>query len=244
MSNQLLRPAHARSAWLSFALSVAAAQTVLGQVGHAPSSSPYRDLTTKYMVSATGGYSWGGGGKVGVGPGEGSVFGGRVDVHLAGPGTVQVGLNVGNLDRVLIDPTQGPEDRVLGTVKQSVAMAEVGLNLVLTGAKTWHGFAPYIGLALGLAIGADVPADSLSGYDFNVKFLADPQIGLRWHLTRHISVRFEARDVIWRLSYPDRFFNAPPGYPDDPVLDPQFNKNTQWTHNPMLLFSLGYAFGR
>lgn len=244
MSNRSRHAAPATTTLLYLALVVGVPGMARGQVGYEPTRSPYRDLTTKYMVSLTGGYSWGGGGKTGVGPGEGQVYGGRVDVHLAGPGTAQFGINVGNLDRVLIDPTQGPDDRVLGTVKQSVLMGEVGLNLVLTGEKSWHGFAPYIGLALGLAIGGSVPEDSLSGYEFNTKFLADPQIGLRWHMTRNISVRVEFRDVIWRLSYPERFFLAPPAYPDDPVLDPQFNKDTDWTHNPMLLFSVGYAFGR
>lgn len=244
MSNRSRHFAFASTTLLSLALVAGVPGTARGQVGYAPTRSPYRDLTTKYMVSLTGGYSWGGGGKTGVGPGEGQVYGGRVDVHLAGPGTVQFGINVGNLDRVLIDPAQGPDDRVLGTVKQSVLMGEVGLNLVLTGEKTWHGIAPYIGLALGLAVGGNVPEDSLSGYEFNTKFIADPQIGVRWHMTRNISVRVEFRDPIWRLSYPERFFVAPDDFPDDPVLDPQFNKNTQWTHNPMLLFSLGYAFGR
>ncbi|MBE0591697.1 MAG: hypothetical protein IH616_04780 [Gemmatimonadales bacterium] len=244
MSNCFRHPALARPTIFCFLLAVGGSGTVLGQIGYEPTSSPYHDLTTKYMISATAGYSWGGGGRVAVGPGNGPVYGGRVDVHLAGPGTAQFGINVGSLDRVLIDPTQGPDDRVLGTVKQSVIMAEVGLNLVLTGAKTWHGFAPYIGVALGLGIGGDVPADSLSGYEFNLKFLADPQIGVRWHVTRNLSFRFEGRDVIWKLSYPDRFFNAPPDFPDSPVLDPQFVKKTQWTHNPMLLFSVGYAFGR
>ena len=243
MSNRLQHRVFALSALLCAAVTAAAPGAATAQVGHAPESSPYRELNTKYQISATAGYSWGGGGKVGVGPGHGTVYGGRADIHLAGPGAIQLGVNVGSLDRVMIDPTAAPDARILGTVKQSVVMADVGLNLVLTGEKTWHGFAPYFGASAGIAIGGSVPEDSLSGYEFKTKFLVGPQIGFRWQIFDRLSARVDARDVIWRLSYPDRFFEAPEDYPDQPVLDPQFNKNTQWTHNPMLLFSLGYSFG-
>ena len=197
------------------------------------------------MFAVTGGYSWGSGGKVNIGPGEGPVFGARGDIHLAGPGTVQIGVNVGNLDRLLLDPRQPPEERFLGWATQSVVMADVGLNLVLTGQKTWYGFAPYLGLSLGVAIGGDVPADSLSGYDFNIKFMVGPGIGLRWHPVSRIGLRVELRDVLWKLSYPNAFFEPPTDEPDiPPVLDPEFNKTSEWTHNPSLYISLGYAFGR
>ncbi len=218
--------------------------TLGAQVGHTPRSSPYRDLPEKYMFALTGGYSWGSGGKVKVGPGEGSVFGARGDIHLAGPGSVQVGLNVGSFDRLLLDPKQGPDERVLGWARQSVVMADAGLNLVFTGQKTWYGLAPYLGLSLGVAIGGDVPADSLSGYDFNIKFMVGPGIGLRWHPVRRIGLRVEFRDVLWKLSYPELFFLPPANDPEaPPVLDPDFNKTSEWTHNPSLYVSLGYAFG-
>lgn len=216
------------------------------QVGHPPGSSPYRDLRSKYQISATGGYSWGGGGKVEVGPARGRFGGMRFDLHLAGPGAVQLGVNVGNFDRLLLDPSQAPDARILGTTTQSVIMVDAGLNLVLTGAKTWYGLAPYAGASLGLALGGDVPAaDSLSLFKFSTKFLVGPQIGFRWFPFRRVSFRFEARDVIWRLSYPSQFFDPPANAPDDdPVLDSRFNKTTQWTHNPMFLVSVGWAFGR
>ena len=85
----------------------------------------------------------------------------------------------------------GPEERELGWTTQTVMMADVGLNLVLTGQKSWHGFAPFIGASMGIAIGGDVPADSLSGYEFNTKFIVTPAIGFRWHPIRRIGLRVE-----------------------------------------------------
>ncbi len=235
-----------RTAILTLLSTLVTAPSGQAQVGHPPGSSPYKDLRSKYQVSATGGYSWGGGGKVEVGPARGRVAGARFDLRLTGPSVVNLGINVGDFDRVLLDPSQAPDDRIVGTAKQSVIMVDAGFSLVLTGAKTWYGFAPYVGASLGLALGGDVPAaDSLSLFEFATKFIAGPQIGFRWFPVNRLSLRFEARDVIWRLSYPAQFFDPPANAPDeDPVLDLRFNKNTQWTHNPMFLVSLGWSFGR
>jgi hypothetical protein len=123
-----------------------------------------------------------------------------------------------------------------------VIFADAGLDLVLTGEKTWNGLAPYLGASLGLALGGEVPADS-SGYQFSTKFIVGPRIGVRWHPIQRIAIRFEARDMIWQLKYPPTFFEEPINAPGaDPILDPLTSRDTQWTHNPMLTVSVGYAF--
>ena len=193
-------------------------------------------MRAKYLVSINGGYSWGSGGKVEAGPANGPIVGGRFDVNLAGPGSIQVGINWANLNRKLIDPNADPDDRVFGTATQSVFMADAGLILTFTGQKTWHGFAPYIGASMGLALGGSVEADTLSTFNFNTKFMVGPQLGFRWHPVRQFFLRIEGRDMLWKLSYPDEYFNG-----DPPVLDPQVNKRTEWTHNLMLLVSLGFT---
>lgn len=245
MSNLSAGPVILRHALLYLTVGLGVPAATHAQVGHEPESSPYRDLPDKYMLSFTGGYSWGSGGKVNIGPGDGLVYGARGDIHLAGPGTVHMGVNFGSFERLLLDPRLAPDERVLGTASQTVLMADVGLNLVLTGQKSWYGFAPFIGASMGIAIGGDVPADSLSGYEFNTKFIVTPAIGFRWHPVSRIALRVEFRDVLWKLSYPDVFFDPPTEDPDiPPILDPDFNKTTDWTHNPSLYLSLGVAFGR
>ncbi len=218
------------------ALGVSIVASGEAQVGHPPTSSPYRDMRDKYLVSITGGYSWGSGGKVKAGPANGPLVGGRFDLHLAGPGSIQIGLNWAGLDRQLIDPNADPDDRVYGTARQSVFMADAGLVLTLTGQKTWYGFAPYFGASMGLALGGSVAADTLSTFSFNTKFMVGPQLGFRWHPVRRFFLRVEGRDMVWKLSYPDEYFDA-----DPPVLDPLVNKRTEWSHNLMLLVSLGFA---
>jgi hypothetical protein len=75
--------------------------------------------------------------------------------------------------------------------------------------------------------------------------MVTPMVGLRIHPTRRLSLRVEGRDAIWKLSYPSSFFDDPSMAPGtEPVLDPQFNKDSEWTHNLMLYVSLGWSFGR
>ncbi len=216
--------------------------TASAQVGHAPESSPYRDLRAKHILSFTGTYVFGDAGKAGVGPTDGRLGGVRYDLYMSGAAAIGFGFSLGNFDRLLIDPAEPPDTRTLGSATQSVTMVDLGVNLVLTGAKTWHRLAPYVGFSLGLVFGGEVPEDSLSGFDFSTKFQLSPQAGVRWYVTDRLSIRLEGRDILWRLSYPESFFRLPANDPiSPPVLNPLTNKTTDWTHNLTLLLSLGYA---
>lgn len=216
---------------------------VRAQVGHWPESSPYHDLRAKQILSLSAGYLRGGAGAAGVGPTDGLLGGVRFDIHLGGPVAANLGVSYAYLDRLLIDPRQAPDTRVLGNAMQSLLIAEAGVNLVLTGPKTWHKLAPYVGVSLGLALGGDVPEDTLSGFTFSTKFQLGPQIGVRWYATDRVSLRIEARDILWRLSYPQVFFGtgtlSDPG--PTPVLDPLVHGEAEWTHHPTVFLGLGYA---
>jgi hypothetical protein len=132
----------------------------------------------------------------------------------------------------------------LETVSQTVRLWDVGIAVRLTGAKSWHHLAPYGGLTFGIATGSKVSADTLSGFGFATQFQFGPQAGALWYLSDKINLRFEARDVLWRLKYPDVFFAEPANAPNEPsILNGNIDKNTQWVHHPLLTISLGYAFG-
>ena len=220
---------------------VATPAALAGQVGHAPDASPYRPVLARQVASGFGGYMFGDAGKAGVGPHDGPLVGARYEFLFGGPVALDLRLAVADLDRVVIDPTRVPEQRIKGTFDQQVLMTDVGINLVLTGPKTWHGLAPFVGGALGLAFGNGVPQDS-STFDFNVHFMVAPQGGVRWHIGNRFLVRLEGRDTIWRLSYPDLFFEPPVADPDgDPVLNPETSSDTDWTHHLVLTLSLGFA---
>lgn len=242
---QFLRAGRPRRWLVVLAALLVLPATAFSQVGYPPASSPYRALAAKYMLSLVGGYAAGTGGVVGVGPSTGRLGGLRFDLHISGPGDAQFNINYGSLERKIIDPDTVPEARDLGTAQQSILFADAGLDLVLTGEKTWYGLAPYVGASLGLALGGDVPEDSLSGFDFSTKFMVGPRLGVRWHPFERIFLRVEGRDMIWQLRYPDAFSYEPDGTPlSDPLIDPETRGDTQWTHNPMLMVSLGFVISR
>lgn len=221
---------------------VSVAAPLVAQVGHPPESSPYRDLLAAYMVTVGGSYVAGGRGTAGVGPSDGRVGGLQLDFRLAGPSHATLGLYGGNFERLVIDPTRGVGDRVRDTVTQSMMIVDAGFNFVLTGKKTWRGFAPYAGGALGAALGGEVPQDTVSGFVFSSKFHLSPRIGVRFHPSQRVNLRLEVRDLIWRLSYPPGFFDPPFNAPGDPpVLDSRVTKRTEWAHHAMLSLSVGYA---
>lgn len=196
----------------------------LAQVGHSPSGSPYRDIRKGHTITVTGGYIGGSGGQVDVGPHRGEAFGGRYDIRSAS--ALQIGFAVAqaNLQRFILDPTLPPENRVTGPVKQSVTFIEIALQFNITGGKTWHRIAPFIGTGLGLALASDTPADAL--FDFGNKFYLAPNAGLRFFLTDRLHLRGEARAAFWKLTYPSLFENV----------------REEWIVSPWLQVGLGYSF--
>ncbi len=233
-----------RSLLIGIAAALSVAQTASGQVGHDPARSPYRDVLAKQTVSFYGGYLTGGRGDADVGPSDGPLFGARWDVRVGAPTRLFLAFSTGTLERNLVRPNEPTETRYFDTATQSITLIEGGFNLVLTGRKSWRGFAPFAGVGLGVAVGSSVPQDS-SGFAFKTKFQIGPALGIRWFLGQKIQFRAEVRDIIWRLTYPGTFFEGPEGATDFiPVLDPDFANNSQWVHHATFFFSVGYTLKR
>ena len=214
------------------------------QVGHPTGSSPYSPLRARRVVSLGVGYLAGSAGSAGVGPKDGPLAAARFNMNLSGALDIDANLSVANLDRGIINPNSAPADSILETVKQTVTMLDAGIVLLLTGQKTWHRMLPYLGLSLGVAFGSSVPEDTLSGFAFKTQFQLAPSLGVRWYPTERLMFRVDFRDVIWRLSYPPSFFARPDDDPlAPPVLNPNVQNDTEWTHHPTLVITLGYVIG-
>ena len=226
------------------AVGTLASQPVLAQVGHPPSSSPFRDIRKGHTLTATGGYFGGSGGEFNIGPHRGEVFGGRYDIRTGS--TIQVGLAMarGSLDRFIVDPFVRLANRRSGPVRQSVTFAEIALQFNLSGGKSWHRIAPFVGAGVGLAFGSATAADT-SEYEFGRKIYLAPSAGFRFFITDRLHLRGEARAAFWKLNYPATFQAEPteePGTPENPNAVIVGNKLTEWTASPWLQVGLGYSF--
>lgn len=226
-----------RTAILAVAGLLAAAPAA-AQVGSLPGKSPYRDIRFGHGISFTAAQWAGDGGEVGVGPGDGTTFGLRYDLRVSQPVSLSVGVARGDFDRVVLDPTALPEDREAVPVTGSLSLIDLGLQFTLTGAKTWHGLAPYIGAAAGIALGGNV--DDASGYEFGNKVTFAPLIGTRFFAGDNFFARLELRGTFWKLSYPTSFLTSPTVNEDDAILPG--GPESEWVLNPSIQVGLGYSF--
>jgi len=232
-----LRPAAALGA--AFLLSVLPSfrPSVAAQVGYEPGHSPYRDIPRGGVTLLAFGYLGGSRGSVGVGMSNGPTGGLRYETALGGAIGVSFGLAYARSTRFVVDPYKDTLSRKSGPYDNAVVLADAGLQLVLTGKKTWRGFAPYLGGALGVAVGGRSPRDT-SRYDFGTKFAVMPEAGIRWYPVRRVSVRVDFRAVGWKVTYPATYKYP---YNQTPVLEPTAPLS-EWTWHPWVTLGLGWTF--
>src|SRR5256885_5151953 len=156
--------------WLSV---VASYNVVAAQVGHEPAHSPYHDVRRGGVLVFTFGYLGGSRGSVGVGPAEGKTGGIRYEVPFGAVGA-SLGLAYARMNRFVVDPFTDTTSRKSGPSTNDVVLLDAGLQLILTGRKTWRGFAPYVGGVLGVAIGGTAPRDT-SGDKIGTEVTGAPQ---------------------------------------------------------------------
>lgn len=209
------------------------------QVGHDPRHSPYRDVRRGGTFLVTGGYLGGSRGGPGVGISNGATGGLRYEVAFGGALGASLGVAYAQTTRFVVDPTKDSLTRKTGPFNTDVILADAGLQLVLTGRKTWRGVAPYIGGSVGLAIGGGSPPDP-SGYDFGSKITFAPEAGVRWYPARRVSVRTDFRLVLWKLKYPLSYKN--PNDIDNSRVLPLEASLEEWTAHPWITVGLGWTF--
>lgn len=213
------------------------------QVGHDPARSPYRDIRRGSVFLLSAGYLGGSRGAVGVGLADGPSGGLRYEAALGGAIGASLGLAYAQATRFVVDPTKDSLTRKAGPYDADLILVDAGLLLVLTGRKTWHNLAPYIGGSLGMAVAGASPPDP-SGYDFGSKITLAPDAGIRWYPAPRLSVRTDFRVVLWRLSYPASYkVPGPTGCTTDcsRVLELD-QKLTDWTAHPWITVGMGWTF--
>jgi hypothetical protein len=183
------------------------------QVGHDPGASPYHDIRRGAMVRAFGGYFSGSRGRFDVGASHGQTAGLRLEYQASNVLVFTTGIAYANTDAFFVTAFD-TTPRTVGPLRSSLVLADAGLQLSLTGGKTFHGFQPYIGGTMGLVFGSTIAADT-SRYQFGTKFAYAPEAGIRWYPARRVSFELGGRVVYYKLRYPPSYqlhllpFNAP-----------------------------------
>ena len=212
-------------------------------VGHYPAHSPYRDILLHSGPVSFVGHLGADRGTAGAGTSNALTLGARYEipagraVHFQFTGAYLHG------DRFIIDPradSSAPARRT-GPVKSDLGLFEIGMQLRLTGGKTWHGLAPYAGTGLGLMFDVNSPGDTTgSGYQFGTKLTIAFATGVRWYPARRVMINGEVRAHFWRLKYPLSFHEqrAADGSRVIPLTQPL----TDWTLHPWISLGIGWIF--
>ncbi|MBW8772271.1 MAG: hypothetical protein JF590_03095 [Gemmatimonadetes bacterium] len=231
---------------LALAFCAAAPLRLSAQVGADPSHSPYHDIRRGSGWTFAMGHLYGDGGPLRVGPNSGQTFAVRYDVRLSGllQGFAEMGYLKG--ERMLLNPDDSVVHRFSGPIDAPVWTPMIGLQINLSGPKTWHGVAPFIAFGLGAAVGGDQAADTTQ-YQFGTKLLFTPSAGVRYYLGDRIHVRLEGSMYYWKLKYPVDWLNEPAAQPSalgEPSTAPIKGPSglDDWVHTPSLRFGLGIAF--
>lgn len=218
--------------------------TLGAQVGHDPRTSPYRDIKHGSMLVPQASFVRGSGGSLGILPNSGVLYGFRAEIGGAGPLLFGAEFGTGTLERLIVDADAPVATRVTGPVDQSFTMIGLNLKLNLTGGKTWHRLAPYVGGGTGLALAGKVPADT-SGWNYSKRIYLAPTAGFRLFLTETLYLRAEARSVFVKVTYPE-------SYREEPAFDPGTNENPnavlagqrvkQWVATGVYTIGIGFPF--
>jgi hypothetical protein len=213
----------------------------LAQVGHEPSSSPYRDLPFRQEITLYGGSYQGAIGKAGVGPTGGPVIGVRYAIRLGGPVEATAHVARASTSRMVKDPLKVGAERQVGEQSFGLYMADVGLALNLTGQKSFHRFVPVVGAGLGVVSGSGSP--DVGGFKVGTPFALNFRAAIRFIPEGNFSARLELADNMFQLSYPASYFRSPPIGEGAPILSATAGDN-QWTHHRMLTLGISYMFSR
>lgn len=212
-------------------------------VGHAPTRSPYAEVSRGHTLTLSGGAMVGGGGSIALGPADGPVVALRYDRRLSALVGITGGVGLAMLERLVAHPDAPVAEQFTGPIDQTVTLVDLGLHFNLTGDKSWRRLAPFLMLTGGFGF-AGTPAADTTSYEFGTKFFFQPGLGTRVMFSPRLQLRAEALAVAWKLDYPTSFGDEPEAEPGTTesnavIRDGQFD---EWVVAPRLQIGIGYTF--
>ncbi|MBW3627837.1 MAG: hypothetical protein KY464_00950 [Gemmatimonadetes bacterium] len=172
--------------------------------------SPYRFIERSQGVSLYTGYVVTERGSLDLGPHSAPTIGLEYAGRFAGPIAGTVGVSYMPTKRTVHEFSGASALTPLADVDAHLIQAEAGLEFTLTGPRTWHSLAPFIGATGGLIADlagrsrveteAELPEDQL--VKFGPSFAVGASAGIDWFLTERLSIRGLARGHLWRFTTP------------------------------------------
>lgn len=236
-----------RSILFAIAPLIGVAGALGAQVGYPPQESPYRDLRESQEVTVYSGYFRAKLDPARVAPRSGTLVGALYQWRMGGPANLTFDVaRVGSERRVLDPerlgtcPTANPECKSLGMYRWPLYMADVGLGLNLTGARSWRDMVPQMRLGAGFVSDFHTEPD-VGEFAFGTRFAFSWGAGVRWAPAGRFQVRADVLNRLYSVKYPTTYYQSA----DDgsAIFDVRQNR-TAWLNNPGLTIGMSYLFSR
>ena len=191
------------------AISMVAAGLVMpavlaAQVGHLPANSPFEDVKFGQNLSIMGGWMAMTRDPADVAPLSSLAAALRYDIGIGGPASLYARYVVAPSERKLLQPTNPLAKRVISTPGVTTHQLDAGLDLALTGKKTWHRLIPSLNGGVGVV--TDFAAADTGAYRFGTKFSFSYGLSLRYLPRKGPMIRVDLTNFMWQYEYPDRYF--------------------------------------
>ncbi len=185
-------------------VALSAGRPLQAQVGHRPGNSPYEDVKIGQTVSLSGGWFAFKRDLAGVGPEAAPFAQLRYDAAIGGPALLYARYTLAPTQRTLLAPAAVAANRKTGTPSTTMHVFDGGIDVALTGKKTWRHLIPSV--AGGVGIVSDFAAVDSGGYQFGSKFTLSYGLALKYVRTSGLQLRMDVNNFMWQYEYPDRYF--------------------------------------
>lgn len=205
--------------------------------------SPFRYVEERQALSPFVGSVSTGRGFLELGPESGTMFGLRYNIQISGPITLEAEIGYLPSTRTVfrVAATQEQDSAAVPTLEAvrtsdlKLLDAVAAMRFNLTGQRTWRGLMPYLVFGGGGvfafedsdAAGNGIPADEQ--FEFGTSFAGALGAGVEWFASRRLTVRVDARDLLWKLETPTALFGT--DVPD-----------SEWVQNFVLSAGVGFRF--
>ena len=179
--------------------------------------SPYRFLDHSQFAGLYAGHTWLSRGPLDMGPESAVTVGGRWAYRISGPFSIAADAGYTPTTRTVRDTTFVTADssyRAVGEADVKLLTVMGSIRVSLMGPRTWNGLHPFViiggGVAVDLAGSSELEDDlqSEARFDFGTSFAGQAGAGIEWFPTERVSIRADARNLLWKLKVPEAFLLA------------------------------------
>lgn len=204
------------------------------QIGTLPERSPYRDIEFRQEWTTFAGQFDARRDPAGVAPRGGVFIGERWAIKLGGPAYFTTRLAGSVQERTIINPLLSEPARSRRSEALPILYADMGLELQLTGSKTWRSLAPVINGGFGLTADLKSKRD-VGGFKFGQPLTLTFGAALKYIPARGPNIRLDWSSYVYRLHYPESYYLKSG---DAPIVLSADVKKDLWRRNNVLTAGL------